>query len=247
MKPLIVLIFLVAGCIPLPYVGDIVNLAAQGAQEQAREDERQAAQAAQARAQAEQQARWQAAQQAHAAAEAARRQQEAQRHQEAARMRWQAAQVSPQPPEAAPASAAEVRRTETPAAAFAVDQPTASRDDPLTSDAQPRVDLAPLPPPPTVATNPPSVRPASADPDSLSDNSPPRRQPTTSRPSRRLEQQQRKPAPSAKRYEVIQVLMCNDGTESPTCTCGGPRRGCCSHHGGVSGCESRRIPLGPEP
>jgi hypothetical protein len=33
------------------------------------------------------------------------------------------------------------------------------------------------------------------------------------------------------------ALMCNDGTESPTCTCGGPRRGCCSHHGGVAGCR----------
>jgi hypothetical protein len=31
-------------------------------------------------------------------------------------------------------------------------------------------------------------------------------------------------------------LMCNDGTESPTCTCGGSHRGCCSHHGGVAGC-----------
>ncbi len=31
-------------------------------------------------------------------------------------------------------------------------------------------------------------------------------------------------------------LLCNDGTESPSCTCGRPRRGCCSHHGGVQGC-----------
>lgn len=31
-------------------------------------------------------------------------------------------------------------------------------------------------------------------------------------------------------------LLCRDGSESPTCTCGGPRRGCCSHHGGVAGC-----------
>lgn len=32
-------------------------------------------------------------------------------------------------------------------------------------------------------------------------------------------------------------LLCADGTSSPSCTCGGPRRGCCSHHGGVKGCE----------
>lgn len=31
-------------------------------------------------------------------------------------------------------------------------------------------------------------------------------------------------------------LICRDGTMSPSCTCGGPRRGCCSHHGGVKGC-----------
>jgi hypothetical protein len=32
-------------------------------------------------------------------------------------------------------------------------------------------------------------------------------------------------------------LMCNDGTMSPSCSCGGSHRGCCSHHGGVAGCE----------
>lgn len=31
-------------------------------------------------------------------------------------------------------------------------------------------------------------------------------------------------------------LRCCDGTLSPSCTCGGSRRGCCSHHGGVCGC-----------
>lgn len=36
-------------------------------------------------------------------------------------------------------------------------------------------------------------------------------------------------------------LLCNDGTESPTCTCGGPRRGCCSHHGGVKGCGAVEV------
>jgi hypothetical protein len=39
-------------------------------------------------------------------------------------------------------------------------------------------------------------------------------------------------APSSNR-----MLLCNDGTTSPTCECGASRRGCCSHHGGVAGCE----------
>jgi hypothetical protein len=32
-------------------------------------------------------------------------------------------------------------------------------------------------------------------------------------------------------------LMCNDGTLSPSCACGGSHRGCCSHHHGVAGCQ----------
>ena len=32
-------------------------------------------------------------------------------------------------------------------------------------------------------------------------------------------------------------LRCRDGTLSPSCMCGGSRRGCCSHHGGVAGCN----------
>ena len=31
-------------------------------------------------------------------------------------------------------------------------------------------------------------------------------------------------------------LRCNDGTMSPSCSCEGSHRGCCSHHGGVAGC-----------
>lgn len=31
-------------------------------------------------------------------------------------------------------------------------------------------------------------------------------------------------------------LLCCDGSFSPSCTCGGPHRGCCSHHQGVCGC-----------
>lgn len=33
-------------------------------------------------------------------------------------------------------------------------------------------------------------------------------------------------------------LRCCDGSDSPSCTCGSPRRGCCSHHGGVCGCSA---------
>lgn len=33
-------------------------------------------------------------------------------------------------------------------------------------------------------------------------------------------------------------LRCCDGEMSPSCTCGGPRRGCCSYHGGVCGCSA---------
>lgn len=32
-------------------------------------------------------------------------------------------------------------------------------------------------------------------------------------------------------------ILCRDGTLSPSCVCGGPLRGCCSHHGGVASCE----------
>jgi hypothetical protein len=34
-------------------------------------------------------------------------------------------------------------------------------------------------------------------------------------------------------------LLCRDGSVSPTCSCGGSHRGCCSHHGGVAGCEPK--------
>lgn len=33
-------------------------------------------------------------------------------------------------------------------------------------------------------------------------------------------------------------LRCCDGTDSPSCTCGNPKRGCCSHHGSVCGCSA---------
>jgi hypothetical protein len=47
-----------------------------------------------------------------------------------------------------------------------------------------------------------------------------------------------------RRYEraveawAMAPLRCGDGTSSPSCVCGqSSRRGCCSHHGGVSGCS----------
>jgi len=52
--------------------------------------------------------------------------------------------------------------------------------------------------------------------------------------ARRQAQEQREAA-AASAFEG--ALMCNDGTESPSCTCGGSHRGCCSHHGGVAGCR----------
>lgn len=52
-------------------------------------------------------------------------------------------------------------------------------------------------------------------------------QPGTSTTSQRSQRQ-----PVGARY-----LRCRDGSISPTCVCGGPRRGCCSRHGGVAGCE----------
>ena len=45
------------------------------------------------------------------------------------------------------------------------------------------------------------------------------------------------PAPSVEPIETQSGnYKCCDGTRSPTCECGGPKRGCCSHHGGVCGC-----------
>ena len=37
--------------------------------------------------------------------------------------------------------------------------------------------------------------------------------------------------------EASRGLVCGDGTLSPTCLCHGNHRGCCSHHGGIAGCE----------
>lgn len=61
---------------------------------------------------------------------------------------------------------------------------------------------------------------------------PPTREPAA--PARKLvdsgSSQQKAPART-------RMYLCRDGTASPTCVCGGPKRGCCSRHGGVAGCE----------
>lgn len=61
------------------------------------------------------------------------------------------------------------------------------------------------------------------------------------RQAARGEQQRRATAArrrdDAARSSAIAPLLCRDGSLSPTCVCGGPRRGCCSHHGGVAGCS----------
>lgn len=38
-------------------------------------------------------------------------------------------------------------------------------------------------------------------------------------------------------FEKFRGLVCRDGSASDTCLCHGSHRGCCSHHGGVAGCE----------
>ena len=43
-------------------------------------------------------------------------------------------------------------------------------------------------------------------------------------------------APTPNPQDPDRPLLCCDGTLSPTCTCSGPRRGCCSRHKGVCGC-----------
>src|SRR5205814_1585830 len=52
----------------------------------------------------------------------------------------------------------------------------------------------------------------------------------------RAAERRRRAAEEAPVYQEPRGLRCNDGTLSPSCTCGGPHRGCCSHHGGVAGC-----------
>jgi hypothetical protein len=49
---------------------------------------------------------------------------------------------------------------------------------------------------------------------------------------RRIAEEERR-----ERASMPRSIRCCDGTLSPSCMCGGSRRGCCSHHGGVCGCE----------
>lgn len=52
--------------------------------------------------------------------------------------------------------------------------------------------------------------------------------------------EQKRDEPAAERKQdkrSADALVCNDGTLSPSCTCNGPRTGCCSGHGGVRGCQ----------
>lgn len=56
--------------------------------------------------------------------------------------------------------------------------------------------------------------------------------------SRELAKQQRAAARQERAdREASRGLRCCDGTLSPSCSCGGSHRGCCSRHGGVCGCE----------
>jgi hypothetical protein len=53
-------------------------------------------------------------------------------------------------------------------------------------------------------------------------------------------QREQEEARQRRRMEMRSMapLRCRDGTLSPSCICGGSRRGCCSHHGGVAGCSA---------
>ena len=55
---------------------------------------------------------------------------------------------------------------------------------------------------------------------------------------RRAAREQREAERAARRErEASRGLMCCDGSLSPSCMCRGSHQGCCSHHGGVCGCE----------
>jgi hypothetical protein len=50
------------------------------------------------------------------------------------------------------------------------------------------------------------------------------------------EARQRRREEAEERRRAYRPLLCGDGSLSPSCTCGGSWRGCCSHHSGVAGC-----------
>jgi hypothetical protein len=55
--------------------------------------------------------------------------------------------------------------------------------------------------------------------------------------ARRREREEARQARDAARASEPSGLLCCDGSLSPSCSCGGSHRGCCSHHGGICGCE----------
>lgn len=58
--------------------------------------------------------------------------------------------------------------------------------------------------------------------------------------ARRLAQEQRRRERAARAEQESSggdSLLCCDGSLSPSCSCSGSHRGCCSHHGGVCGCR----------
>lgn len=253
MKRWIVLTMLTAACVPIPYFGGIATQVAQSVQAQEREEQRQQQQRAAEQQWAKDRAHWLAVQrqqqQAEAAqrqqAEAAQRQWEATQQERAARLRWEEAQRQQAEEERKAWQAAQQSTVPRP-----VEQSAGAESNTVSIlDSQllpPDVESAPthaaasLAAPPDSSAIPPLPIDAREPP--VSSASPvARQQEPAPRPLRRTEK--RKPKPPARRYEVYQALMCNDGTESPTCSCGGSHRGCCSHHGGVSGCSTRRIPL----
>jgi hypothetical protein len=58
--------------------------------------------------------------------------------------------------------------------------------------------------------------------------------------SRRIaaEKREHRRQEAAERRRDYAPLLCGDGSLSPSCTCGGSHRGCCSWHGGVAGCSA---------
>lgn len=62
-----------------------------------------------------------------------------------------------------------------------------------------------------------------------------RRQADAKRKEQREERKRQRQAEAA--LYTGDDLLCCDGSLSPTCSCSGSHRGCCSHHGGVCGCR----------
>jgi hypothetical protein len=65
-----------------------------------------------------------------------------------------------------------------------------------------------------------------------------RQQEAEAREAERARRKEEAARESALRRWSSAPLLCNDGTPSPSCVCGGSHRGCCSHHGGVAGCSA---------